>query len=122
MTGGFGAPGTVTMASALKSVGYTTYQAGKWHLGAKPEWCPNHYGFDHSYGTLTGAADPWTHKYRAGSPYEDTWHRDGKFFTEGGNATELIAAEAVHRVATTDVGAENLGEGDQPVVTDLVTQ
>lgn len=90
--------GTVTIASALKSVGYTTYQTGKWHLGAKPEWCPNHYGFDHSYGTLTGAADPWTHKYRAGSPYEDTWHRDGKFFTEEGNATELIAAEAVRRI------------------------
>ncbi len=90
--------GTVTMASALKSLGYTTSQAGKWHLGAKPEWCANHYGFDHSYGTLTGAADPWTHKYRQGSPYEDTWHRDGKFFHEEGNATELIAAEAVRRI------------------------
>lgn len=90
--------GTVTMASALKAVGYTTYQMGKWHLGAKPEWIPNAYGFDHSYGTLTGAADPWTHKYRKGSPYEDTWHRDGKFFHEEGNATELVAAEAVRRI------------------------
>ena len=90
--------GTVTMASALKSAGYTTYLTGKWHLGAKPEWIPNAYGFDHSYGTLTGAADPWTHKYRAGKPYEDTWHRDGKFFHEEGNATELVAAEAVRRI------------------------
>lgn len=89
--------GTITIASALKSVGYHTYQMGKWHLGAKPEWGPNAYGFDHSYGTLTGAADPWTHKYRKG-PYEDTWHRDGKFFDEEGNATELIAAEAVRRI------------------------
>ena len=89
--------GTVTLASALKSVGYHTYQMGKWHLGAKPEWGPNAYGFDHGYGTLTGAADPWTHKYRKG-PYEDTWHRDGKFFDEEGNATELIAAEAVRRI------------------------
>ncbi len=90
--------GTVTMASALKSVGYTTYLSGKWHLGAKPEWIPNAYGFDHSYGTLTGAADPWTHKYRAGKPYEDTWHRDGNFLHEEGNATELVAAEAVRRI------------------------
>lgn len=90
--------GTVTLASALKSVGYTTYLTGKWHLGAKPEWIPNAYGFDHSYGTLTGAADPWTHKYRAGKPYEDTWHRDGKFLHEEGNATELVAAEAVRRI------------------------
>jgi arylsulfatase A-like enzyme len=89
--------GTVTLASALKSVGYRTCLSGKWHLGARPEWSPNHYGFDHSYGTLTGAADPWTHKYRK-DHYEDTWHRDGKFFHEEGNVTELIAAEAQRRI------------------------
>ena len=90
--------GTTTLASALKSVGYRTHLAGKWHLGARPEWIPNAYGFDSSYGTLTGAADPWTHKYRKGNPYEDTWHRDGKLFREEGNATELVAAEALKRI------------------------
>jgi arylsulfatase A-like enzyme len=89
--------GTVTLASALKSIGYSTYQSGKWHLGGRLEWNPNHYGFDHSYGTLTGAADPWTHKYRKG-PYEDTWQRDGQFLHEEGNATELVAAEALRRI------------------------
>lgn len=89
--------GTVTLASALKSLGYHTYQAGKWHLGSRAEWGPNQFGFDHGYGTLTGAADPWTHKYRHG-PYEDTWHRDGARVDEPGNATELIAAEAVRRI------------------------
>jgi arylsulfatase A-like enzyme len=88
---------TVTLASALKSLGYETCQTGKWHLGSRPEWGPNHYGFDHSYGTLTGAADPWTHKYRRG-PYEDTWHRDGRRVDEPGNATELVAAEAMQRI------------------------
>lgn len=87
--------GTVTLASALKSLGYRTHQAGKWHLGARPEWIPNTYGFDTSYGTLTGAADPWTHKYRRGNPYEDTWHRNGRLFHEEGNATELVAAEVL---------------------------
>lgn len=90
--------GTLTMASLLKSLGYSTHQCGKWHLGARPEWIPNAYGFDTSYGTLTGAADPWTHKYRKGNPYEDTWHRDGKLFHEEGNATELIAAEALRHI------------------------
>lgn len=90
--------GTVTMASMLKSLGYSTHQTGKWHLGARPEWIPNAYGFDTSYGTLTGAADPWTHKYRKGHAYEDTWHRDGKLFHEEGNATELVAAEALRRI------------------------
>ena len=89
--------GTVTLATALKSLGYHTYQSGKWHLGAKQEWGPTAYGFDHGYGTLTGAADPWTHKYRPG-PYEDTWHRDGKLLHEEGNATELVAAEALRRI------------------------
>jgi len=97
--------GTLTFASALGSVGYRTHIAGKWHLGARPEWIPNRYGFDTSYGTLTGAADPWTHKYRAGNPYENTWHRDGKIFSEAGNATELIAAEALKRITQ---------GGDQP--------
>ena len=59
-------PGTPTLASALKQCGYTTHISGKWHLGGKPEWGPNHYGFDHSYGSLCGAVDPWTHKYRPG--------------------------------------------------------
>jgi len=97
--------GTTTLASALKAAGYRTHLAGKWHLGARPEWIPNAYGFDTSYGTLTGAADPWTHKYRKGNPYEDTWHRDGKLFHEEGNATELIAAEALKRITQ---------GGDQP--------
>lgn len=89
--------GTVTLASALHSLGYYTCQSGKWHLGARTEWGPTAFGFDHGYGTLTGAADPWTHKYRHG-PYEDTWHRDGVLFHEEGNATELIAAEAARRI------------------------
>ncbi len=89
--------GTVTLASALRSMGYYACQSGKWHLGARPEWGPTAFGFDHGYGTLTGAADPWTHKYRNG-PYEETWHRDGKLFREDGNATELVATEAVRRI------------------------
>lgn len=89
---------TVTLASALHSLGYATYQSGKWHLGSRPEWGPTAFGFDHGYGTMTGAADPWTHKYRAGSPYEDTWHRDGERLDEEGNATELVAAEVVRRI------------------------
>ncbi len=47
---------------------------------------------------MTGAADPWTHKYRKGNPYENTWHRDGKLFHEEGNATELVAAEALRHI------------------------
>jgi arylsulfatase A-like enzyme len=91
--------GTPTLASALKESGYTTAIAGKWHLGSLPEWGPNHYGFDHSYGSLTGAVDPWTHQYRSGR-WQHTWHRDLKFFHEEGNATELIARQAAEWIRT----------------------
>jgi arylsulfatase A-like enzyme len=84
--------GTVTLASALKEAGYSTHMAGKWHLGSRSEWGPQNYGFDQSYGSLNGAVDPWTHKYRNG-PYLDTWHRNGQIFNEEGNATELVASQ-----------------------------
>jgi arylsulfatase A-like enzyme len=105
-------PGTATLATVLRSAGYATFQVGKWHLGSRPEWGPNHYGFDHSYGTLTGAADPWTHKYRRG-PYEDTWHRDGVRLDEDGNATELVAAEAVRWIRE-GVAMEDAAGGRKP--------
>jgi arylsulfatase A-like enzyme len=87
-------PGYPTLASALQMAGYETHMAGKWHLGSRPEWGPNQYGFAHGYGSLNGAVDPWKHLYRKG-PYERTWHRDGAIFDEVGNATELVAAQVV---------------------------
>jgi len=92
-------PGTTTLAVALKQCGYSTHLAGKWHLGSEPEWGPWNYGFDHSYGSLPGAVDPWTHEYRKGR-WQKTWHRDGKRIDEEGNATELVAAEAEKWIRT----------------------
>lgn len=89
--------GTFTLASAMKSAGYRTAIAGKWHLGGKFEWGPRRYGFDESYGFLTGAVDPWTHKYRKGD-LEDTWNRNDVLVKEEGNATELVAAEAERQI------------------------
>ena len=86
--------GTATLASELESLGYGTYLAGKWHLGSRMEWGPQHYGFDHSYGSLAGAADPWKHGYREG-PYAFTWHRDEDFVSEEGNVTELLADQVL---------------------------
>lgn len=84
---------TVTLPRALKSVGYETCITGKWHLGSKPEWGPNHYGFDHSYGSLAGGVGPWNHFYKKGE-FSVTWHRDEKLITETGHVTDLIANEA----------------------------
>ncbi|RRB01114.1 arylsulfatase [Larkinella rosea] len=47
----------VTLAEVLKSAGYHTYMAGKWHLGsATPDLRPRQRGFDRFYGLLSGAS------------------------------------------------------------------
>jgi arylsulfatase A-like enzyme len=94
--------GTLTLASALKSGGYETALTGKWHLGSDYDHGPHHYGFDHSYGNMTGACHPWDHTYRSGK-FERTWHRNGVRLDEKGHATDLISAEEVRWIeARTD--------------------
>jgi len=86
---------TVTLANALGSVGYDTCLIGKWHLGSKPAWGPNKYGFDHAYGSLAGGVSPWNHRYKKGD-YSVTWHRNGKLIEEEGHVTDLLTDEAVN--------------------------
>lgn len=88
---------TVTVAPALKSVGYETALCGKWHLGSRPEWGPQKYGFDHSYGSLAGGVTSYTHVYKTGE-FAKTWHRDGKPVEEDGHVTDLLTNEAVRFV------------------------
>lgn len=85
---------TQTLPRALKVAGYDTCLTGKWHLGSKPDWGPNHFGFDHSYGSLGGGVGPWNHFYKEG-PFSPTWHRNEQLLVEQGHVTDLIAHEAV---------------------------
>lgn len=87
--------GTPTLASLLKTVGYTNGMSGKWHLGSKPEWGPNHHGFDYSHGSLAGAVGMYDHRYRLSSPFAVTWHRNHEIIEEEGHVTDLTAREAV---------------------------
>jgi arylsulfatase A-like enzyme len=84
---------TMTLPKALQAAGYDTCLTGKWHLGSKPEWGPNHFGFDHSYGSLAGGVGPWNHFYKQG-PFSVTWQRNEKLIEEQGHVTDLIAKEA----------------------------
>lgn len=83
---------TVTLALALRSSGYRTSIAGKWHMGSPPECTPRKYGFDSSYGYFHGQIDPYTHHYKTGVR---SWHRNDQYFDEEGHATDLITDEAV---------------------------
>jgi arylsulfatase A-like enzyme len=85
---------TITLPRALKSVGYDTALCGKWHLGSKPEWGPQQFGFDHSYGSLAGGVGPWDHRYKKGE-CTATWHRNGQLLEEDGHVTDLITREAI---------------------------
>lgn len=88
--------GTPTLASLLQAEGYDTALVGKWHLGSKPEWGPNHYGFNYSYGSLAGLMAPYDHRYRLTRPeYSQTFHRNHHFISEPGHSTELVAKEAI---------------------------
>ena len=88
---------TITMASALKSLGYDTAITGKWHLGSKPEWGPTKYGFNQSYGSLAGAIGMYDHRYRLNQPeFTQTWHRNDQLIEdEAGHATDLCTEQAV---------------------------
>jgi len=89
--------GEPTLASLLRSNGYYTAIAGKWHLGSPPH-TPLRYGFASSYGYLDGQIDPYTHQYKTGP---NSWHRNDKRFTEEGHATDLITREAVRIIEQT---------------------
>lgn len=87
-------PGTVTLAAALQRQGYFTALTGKWHLGSRPEWGPNHFGFSASHGSLAGGVDQYGHFYKEG-PFRRTWHRNHQFIEQDGHATDLFAEEAI---------------------------
>jgi arylsulfatase len=47
----------VTIAEVLKSAGYRTFMAGKWHNGARPGELPTDRGFERYYGLLSGSSN-----------------------------------------------------------------
>ncbi len=85
--------GYQTLACQLRDAGYDTGLFGKWHMGSDPEYGPNHYGFNHSYGSLAGGVDPYNHCYKRGR-FSFTWHRNEVKMEEVGHVTDLITNEA----------------------------
>ena len=51
-----------TVASLIRSAGYSTALIGKWHLGYLPYFGPLKAGYDEFYGNMSGAVDHFTHK------------------------------------------------------------
>jgi len=91
-----------TMGDVFQAAGYQTWYAGKWHLGhSKRAYFPNERGWSHSYGSLTGGLDHYSHNSDVlmGAP---DWHRNGKALEEEGHTTDLYTAEAVRLIEGRD--------------------
>ena len=87
-----------TLATSLRNNGYDTGLFGKWHLGSSPQFGPNHFGFNTSYGSLAGGVDPYNHHYKRGE-FSQTWHRNCQLIKQSGHVTDLITDEAIKWVA-----------------------
>jgi len=95
-------PGLPTIASCLQRLGYRSYLAGKWHLGAAPECRPDRFGFDHWFGHLAGAIDYYSHIQYWGmnnpgpgrNPSHDLWADGMEEWHNGRYLTDLITDKA----------------------------
>ena len=84
-----------TVGDIFQGAGYQTWYLGKWHLGhEKRAYFPNERGWNHSYGSLTGGLDHYSHNSDVlmGAP---DWHRNGKPLEEEGHTTDLYTREAL---------------------------
>jgi len=76
-----------TLAKALKSAGYATFFAGKWHLGPEGFW-PENQGFDHNLGGVDRGGPYGRGKYFV--PYDNPRLKDGP---EGEHLPDRLATE-----------------------------
>lgn len=78
-----------TLAEAFKDAGYNTMFAGKWHIGEKDEFYPEHQGFDiNCAGNKTGHPSGGYF-----SPYKNPQLTDGY---EGEYLTDRLTDEVIH--------------------------
>ena len=67
----------ITIAQMLKTQGYVTGMAGKWHLGHLPPFLPTRHGFDEFYG-LPYSNDMWPNHPQAPKVYPELPMYDGE--------------------------------------------
>lgn len=87
------AENTATLAEVLRTRGYKTYMAGKWHVGTSAAASPTNRGFDEFYGFTNGhSQDQWNPEKYKRLPAERTLEltfAPGKFY-----ATDVFTAYA----------------------------
>ena len=91
-----------TMGDVFRDGGYQTWFLGKWHLGHhRRAYLPNERGWDHSYGSLTGGLDHYSHNSDVLMGVPD-WQRNGNPVEEEGHTTDLYTTEALRLIGERD--------------------
>ncbi len=86
--------GDITIAQALKPLGYSTGQFGKNHLGDKDEYLPTNHGFDEFFGNLY-------HLNAEEEPEHANWPKDDPDFLKFYNPRGVIRASADGKIEDT---------------------
>lgn len=86
----------ITLAQALKGKGYTTFFAGKWHLGPTEEYFPQNRGFDVNIGGHK-AGGPYTGK-RYFAPFKNPQMAEES--PEGDHLPDRLARETAKFIDT----------------------
>ena len=81
-------PSHLTLAELLKSAGYATLAAGKWHLGDQAKYLPTNQGFDSFYGI------PYSNDM---GPAKNMKYADDCTFREGLSLEKLAEAFSQHK-------------------------
>ncbi len=87
-------PSDITIAQALKPLGYATGQFGKNHLGDRDEYLPTNHGFDEFLGNLY-------HLNAEEEPEAPYWPKDDQEFLKAYNPRGVIKASADGKVEDT---------------------
>jgi arylsulfatase A-like enzyme len=67
-----------SLGEVLKTGGYHTYMAGKWHLGHEEDTTPHARGFDETFALLPGGGSHWSDMKPLSPPQTMVYSRNGK--------------------------------------------
>ncbi|MEM7603690.1 MAG: sulfatase-like hydrolase/transferase, partial [Verrucomicrobiota bacterium] len=85
----------VTLAEALREVGYETALFGKWHLGADDNVEPTEHGFDEFFGHRSGFIDNYVHYFLHGKGFHDLYDGKEEVFRRGEYFPGLVVDRAL---------------------------
>lgn len=95
----------ITIAQALKPLGYATGQFGKNHLGDKDEFLPTNHGFDEFYGNLyhlNAEEEPEQRTYPRDERFRDMFRPRGVIRAKAGGPIEDTGPLTTKRMETID--------------------